>query len=151
MHLILAASSDPYAVENNPVVRWFMAFASVGGVIVVLRGLRRIRVWMLLAAGTKAAATVTTIEYAGSNGERRPLRRPFVSFTTADGRQVTACPDYYRPRCAKAKGDAVEVRYDVRNPERVAVHGFDFRLADLVPVVAGVVVAVVTVSWSLSH
>ena len=151
MHLILAASSDPYAVENNPVVRWLMAFASVGGVIIVIRGLRRIRSWMLLASGAKAAATVATIEYTGSNGERSPLRRPLVSFTTADGRQVTAAPAFYRPRCAKAKGDAVEIRYDARNPERVAVSGFDFRAADLVPVAAGILVAVVTVSWSLSH
>jgi hypothetical protein len=151
VHLILAASSDPYAVENNPVVRWFMAFASVGGVIIVLRGLRRIRICLLLASGAKTAATVTTIEYAGSNGERRPLRRPFVTFTTADGQQVTARPDFHRPRCAKAKGDAVEVRYDLRNPERVAVHGFDFRFADLVPIAAGILVTVVALSWSLSH
>jgi hypothetical protein len=151
VHLILAASSDPFAVENNPVVRWFMAFASVGGVIIAIRGLRRLRSWMLFVSGTKAVATVATIEYSGSNGERRPLRRPLVSFTTEAGQQVTAAPELYRPRWGKAKGEAVEIRYDVRNPERVAVSGFDFRAADLVPVVAGLLVTVVTVSWSLGH
>lgn len=151
MHLILAASTDQFATENNPVVRWLMAFASVGGVIIVLRGLRRIRSWILLASGVKAGATVTKVEFLGTtSGERRPLRRPSVSFTTADGRLVTASPEFYRPRYGKKTGDTVQVRYDARNPERVAVSGFDFLPAELVPIVVGTLVTVVTVAWSLA-
>lgn len=151
MHLILAASSDPFATENNPVVRWLMVFASVLGVIIAVRGLRRLPSWFLLMSGTKATAVVTKLEILGSNGEKRPLRRPFVAFTTADGRQVTASPAFYRPRCAKTTGDTVEVRYDARKPERVAVSGFDFRAGELVPVAAGILLTVATVSWSFGH
>jgi hypothetical protein len=151
VHLILAASSDPFATENNPVVRWFMAFASFGGALFVIRGLRRARSWMLLASGVKTTATVTRIEYCGSNGEQRPLRRPVVSFTTAGGQHMTTAPALYRPRCAKAAGDAVDIRYAARNPERVAVSGFDFHAAEVLPIALGTLVTVVTVWWSLSH
>lgn len=151
MHLILAVAPDPVVADTNPVVRWLMVFASGLGVIIAVRGLRRIPSWILLMSGTKAAATVTKVEIRGSNGERRPMRRPFVAFTTADGRQVTTSPAFYRPRCAKAAGEAVEVRYDARKPERVAVGGFDFQARELVPVAAGILLTVVSVSWSFGH
>jgi hypothetical protein len=118
----------------------------VGGFIVVI-GLRNAGLWLLGLTGTRAGGTVDRIEI--NNGPVEPLRRPVISFTTRDGEQVPARPAVYRKRCKLAPGQRVSISYLRRNPQRIVIHGYDFRLREPMGSVAGVFVVVGSIWWYL--
>ncbi|HKD96114.1 MAG TPA: DUF3592 domain-containing protein [Micromonosporaceae bacterium] len=126
---------------------WVAVFMSVVGGFIVLVGLRNVGLWLLGLTGTRAEGVVERIEV--SNGPLESTRRPVVSFTTREGHRVTARPALYRKRCKLATGQRVEVSYLGRNPQRMVIHGYDFRLREPATSVAGVLVTVGAIWWYL--
>lgn len=113
---------------------------TVGGLTMTLINLRNARLWLLRISGRRASGAVENVEIATDpNGE--VLRRPRVSFMTAEGRRMLVVPALFRVTTDLTNGTAVNVSYSRRNPDRVAVHGFDFRFREAVYAVLGLVVA----------
>jgi hypothetical protein len=120
------------------------------GIAVVGVNARNLRLWLRRLIGVRADATVTKIET--TNDVRGTTQRPHVRFTTARGDVVDTASVLYRQRCAIAAGDAVGVSYRRLNPRQVAVHGYDFRLRELVGIALGIgifVVATYTIFYRL--
>lgn len=92
--------------------------------------------------GAKTNATASKIEFR--TGPRGAVRRPYVTFTTADGKQVEAPSVLHREKIELSKGDGVRVSYNVRNPHKVAIHGYDFRLREPVGALLGIALAIVS-------
>lgn len=128
-------------LAHQPAVAWFLIVAVVAALFTTVINLRNVRLWLLRATGQRAAGVVTQIEMVpGSAGA--VLHRPLVTFTTADGREISSGPVLYRPRIALAKGSVVTVSYTPRNPTRIVVHGYDFRTREAVYAALGVAVAI---------
>jgi hypothetical protein len=123
-----------------------LTMATVASLIMTLINLRNGRSWLVRLLGQRAAGVVANIEMVTQpTGE--VLRRPVITFTTADGRVVEGTPVVYRQSVSLRKGAPVSVSYVRRNPSRMVLHGYDFRLREPVYAVAGVVIAVVIAHW----
>jgi hypothetical protein len=130
-----------FTLAHNPFVAWFLIFVTVAALFATAVNLRNVRLWLLRATGRRAPGVVTRIELV--TGPTGVLRRPLITFTTGEGRQIVSAPVLYRPRTALTEGSAVTVSYAPRNPARVVVHGYDFRAREVVYAAAGVAVAIV--------
>lgn len=137
--------TEDFDLANNPFVAWFLIVVSVAALFATVVNLRNVRLWVLRATGRRARGVVTRIELVtGSTG--KVLRRPLVAFTTGDGTQIVSAPVLYRPRSRLDEGSAVTVSYAPQNPNRIVVHGYDFRAREVVYAGAGVAVAIVIAS-----
>lgn len=129
-----------FTLAHNPFVSWFLIFVTVAALFATAVNLRNARLWLLRATGRRAPGVVTRIELV--TGPAGVLRRPLVAFTTGDGRQIVSAPVLYRKRTALDEGTAVTVSYLARKPDRIVVHGYDFRVREVVYAATGVAVAI---------
>jgi hypothetical protein len=128
-------------LAHQPAVAMFLIVAVVAALIATVINLRNVRLWLLRAAGKRAAGVVTRIEMV--TGPAGPaLRRPLVAFTTGDGREIITAPVVYRARTALREGSAVTVSYALRDPNRIVVHGYDFRTREPLYAALGLAVAI---------
>lgn len=126
---------------------WLAMFGIAVGAFVVLVGLRNVGLWLLGLTGTRADGVVDRIEI--SNGPLDAARRPVISFTARDGRPFTARPAVYRKRCRLTAGERVRISYLGRNPGRIVIHGYDFRLREPATSIAGLLVSTASLWWYL--
>ena len=56
---------------------------------------------------------------------------------------MSAAPVMYRKRLTLTKGAAVTVSYAPANKQRIVVHGYDFRVREVVYAILGLLVALV--------
>jgi Protein of unknown function (DUF3592) len=127
--------------EAGAALAWILIGASVAGMMTTLINLRNAGLWLLRIRGRRARGVVSAIEIVtGTNGEA--LRRPVITFTTEDGREVVGSPVLFRARMRFRKGSAVRVSYARRRPTRMVVHGYDFRLREPIYAAAGLAIAV---------
>jgi hypothetical protein len=123
-----------------------LMFATVASLGMTLINLRNGRSWLVRVLGQRVPGVVTNIEIVtGNDGE--VLRRPIVAFTTGDGQALESTPVVYRRRLSLAKGAPVSVSYVRRNPKRIVLHGYDFRVREPVYALLGVVIAVTIAVW----
>jgi hypothetical protein len=123
-----------------------LVFATVASLGMTLINLRNGRSWWVRVLGQRAAGVVTNIEIVtGNDGE--VLRRPIVAFTTVEGRALEGSPVVYRRKVPLAKGAPVSVSYVRRNPSRIVLHGYDFRMREPVYAILGLVITVVIAVW----
>jgi hypothetical protein len=107
--------------------------------------LRNARLWMLRLAGVATSGVVDALEIVtNANGE--VLRRPRVKYTTRDGRALRASPVVFRARSPIVIGTSVRVTYAVKRPERMVVHGFDFRAREPIYAAASLALAIAIVA-----
>lgn len=117
-----------------------LAVVTVGGLLTFVIGIRNAAIWMRQLTGATTDAVVSKIEV--TTGPRGATRRPYVEFMTLDGNIVEAPSVLYREKIRIDKGDWVRVSYSRRNPVRIAIHGYDFRLREPIGSLAGIVTAV---------
>jgi uncharacterized membrane protein YbhN (UPF0104 family) len=107
--------------------------------------LRNARLWMLRLAGVSTSGVVDALEIVtDANGE--VLRRPRVKYTTKDGMAIRATPMVFRATTPIAIGASVRVSYAAKRPERMVVHGFDFRVREPVYAAASLAIAIAIVA-----
>ncbi|MEO3786355.1 DUF3592 domain-containing protein [Actinocorallia sp. B10E7] len=119
-----------------------LVFVVIGFAVVVaaVRGEIRDRAWRRRAQRVPGTVTDVQNRFSGSGRHLRASPRPVLTFTTLEGRQVTA---ESRQTSGHGVGKEVEVLYDPADPTAAEIDGGSSPLSGLGSVAVGLVIAAI--------